>query len=155
MQRSRCPAQYLRPKRLPLLTIEMLEQLLQQLDSDPLGKHDRLMLKATLTFGFFGFLRVSKYTQTTRGRFDPRIHPTRKDVTWYSFCDQKIEDRSNRERYYIISVGYTYRASCPVMALQGYRATLAHRASCPVMALQGYFGNCTAPPRAPLFHWSE
>ena len=28
-----------------------------------------------------------------------------------------------------------------------------HRASCPVMALRAYFQNCTAPPRAALFHF--
>ncbi|KAL5463980.1 hypothetical protein EMCRGX_G032933 [Ephydatia muelleri] len=136
MQRSQGPA-HLRPKRLPL-TIGMLEQLLRLLNSDPLSNHDKLMLKAALTIGFFGFLRVSEYTLTTRGRFDPRLHPTRRDVTWVKeglhFLIKKSKtDQTGRGT--IISMGYT------------------HRASCPVMALRAYFQNCTAPPKAALFHF--
>ena len=44
----------------------MLKQLLKLLNSDPLSSHDKLMLKAALTFGFFGFLRVSEYTRTRK-----------------------------------------------------------------------------------------
>eukprot|EP00731_Ephydatia_muelleri_P033672 Em0035g9a len=136
MQRSQGPA-HLRPKRLPL-TIGMLKQLLKLLNSDPLSSHDKLMLKAALTFDFFGFLRVSEYTRTTRGRFDPRLHPTKSDVTWVKeglhFLIKKSKtDQTGRGT--MISMGYT------------------HRASCPVMALRAYFQNCTAPPRAALFHF--
>ncbi|KAL5515947.1 hypothetical protein EMCRGX_G001197 [Ephydatia muelleri] len=136
MQRSQGPA-HLRPKRL-LLTIGMLEQLLRLLNSDPLSSHDKLMLKAALTFVFFGFLRVSEYTRTTRGTFDPRLHPTRSDVTWVKeglhFLIKKSKtDQTGRGT--MISMGFT------------------HRASCPVMALRAYFQNCTAPPRAALFHF--
>ncbi|KAL5502707.1 hypothetical protein EMCRGX_G009522 [Ephydatia muelleri] len=69
------------PKRLPL-TIGMLEQLLQLLEADPLSRHDRVMLEAALTFGFFRFPRVSEYTLTNRGRFDHILHPTKSDITW-------------------------------------------------------------------------
>eukprot|EP00731_Ephydatia_muelleri_P017504 Em0010g602a len=136
MQRSQGPA-HLKPKRLPL-TVEMLEQLLRLLDSDPLSRHDRLMLKAALTFGFFGFLRVSEYTRNTSGRFEPRIHPTRNDVSWVKegihFLIKKTKtDQTGRGT--IISMSYT------------------HRTSCPVMALQADFGNCTAQPRVVLFHF--
>ncbi|KAL5515708.1 hypothetical protein EMCRGX_G000913 [Ephydatia muelleri] len=128
---------HLRPKRLPL-TIGILEQQLRLLNSDPLSSHDKLMLKAALTFGFFGFLRVSEYTRTTRGRFDPRLHPTRSNVTWVKeglhFLIKKSKTDQTR-RGTMISMGYT------------------HRASCPVMALRAYFENCTAPPRAALFHF--
>ena len=79
IQCSQGPA-HLRPKRLPL-TIGMLEQLLRLLEADPLRRHDKLMLKAALTFGFFGFLRVSEYTLTNRDRFDPTLHPTKNDIT--------------------------------------------------------------------------
>ena len=91
------------------------------------------MLKVALTFGFFGFLRVSEYTRNTRGRFDPRIHPTRSDVTWVKEGIKKSKtDQTGRGT--IISMGYT------------------HRTSCPVMALQAYFKHCTALPRVALFH---
>eukprot|EP00731_Ephydatia_muelleri_P017422 Em0010g520a len=136
MQRSQGPA-HLKPKRLPL-TVEMLEQLLRLLDSDPLSRHDRLMLKAALTFGFFGFLRVSEYTRNTRGRFEPRIHPTRNDVSWVKEGIHFLIKKSKTDqtgRGTIISMSYT------------------HRTSCPVMALQADFGNCTAQPRVVLFHF--
>ena len=102
IQRSQGPA-HLRPKRLPL-TIGMLEQLLRLLEADPLSRHDKLMLKAALTFGFFGFLRVSEYTLTNRGRFDPTLHPTKNDITWVKdgmhFLIKTVQDRSSWERYY-------------------------------------------------------
>ena len=136
MQRSQGPT-HLKPKRLPL-TVEMLEQLLRLLDSDPLSRHDRLMLKAALTFGFFGFLRVSEYTRNTRGRFEPRIHPTRNDVSWVKEGIHFLIKKSKTDqtgRGTIISMSYT------------------HRTSCPVMAQQADFGNCTAQPRVVLFHF--
>ena len=102
IQRSQGPA-HLRPKRLPL-TIGMLEQLLRLLEADPLSRHDKLMLKAALTFGFFGFLRVSEYTLTNRGRFDPTLHPTKNNITWVKdgmhFFIKTVQDRSSWERYY-------------------------------------------------------
>ena len=87
---------------------------------------------------FFGFLRVSEYTRITKGRFDPRLHPTRSDVTWVKeglhFLIKKSKtDQTGRGT--IISMGYI------------------HRASCPVMALRANFENCTAPPIAALFHF--
>ncbi|KAL5475231.1 hypothetical protein EMCRGX_G027306 [Ephydatia muelleri] len=51
------------------------------LDSDLPETHDRLMVKAALTLGFFGFLRVSEFTTKGRGTIDPKIHPTRRDIT--------------------------------------------------------------------------
>ena len=49
----------------------------------------------------------------------------------------KMSKTDQTGRGTIISMGYTHRTSCPVMALQAYM----------------YFGNCTAPPRAALFHF--
>ena len=136
IQRFQGPA-HLRPKRLPL-TIGMLEQLLRLLEADPLSRHDKLMLKAALTFGFFGFLRVSEYTLTNRGRFDPTLHPTKSDITWvkdglHFFIKKSKTDQVGRGT--TIAMGHT------------------HRASCPVVALQAYFEDCKAPPGSSLFHF--
>ena len=135
IQHSQGPA-HLRPKRLPL-TIGMLEQLLRLLEADPLSRHDKLMLKAALTFGFFGFLRVSEYTLTNRGRFDPTLHPTKSDITWvkdgmHFFIKKSKTDQVGRGT--TIAMDHT------------------HRASCPVVALQAYFEDCKAPPGSSLFH---
>ena len=121
MQHSQSPA-HLRPKRLPL-TIGMLEQLLRLLEDDPLRRHDKLMLNAALTFGFFGFLRVSEYTLTNRDRFDPTLHPTKSDITRVKdglhFFIKKSKAGQVR-RGTTIAMGHTHCASCPVVALQAY-----------------------------------
>eukprot|EP00731_Ephydatia_muelleri_P011300 Em0006g194a len=52
-----------------------------EVGGSPLKRHDRRMLRAALTLGFFGFLRVSEFTYKNQ-RFDPRYHPTRQDISW-------------------------------------------------------------------------
>ncbi|KAL5516552.1 hypothetical protein EMCRGX_G001913 [Ephydatia muelleri] len=64
IQRSQAPA-HLRPRRLPL-TNTMLDTMFGLLDTDSLGTHDRLMLKAALSHGFFGQLRVCEFIITSR-----------------------------------------------------------------------------------------
>ena len=64
IQRSQAPA-HLRPRRLPL-TNTMLDTMFGLLDTDSLGTHDRLMLKAALSHGFFGLLRVCEFIITSR-----------------------------------------------------------------------------------------
>ena len=68
------------PKRQPI-TNEMLGQILSQLDRDHKPSHDRLMLKAAITLGFFGLLRVSEFTVPNQHGFNPDQHLTTKDIT--------------------------------------------------------------------------
>eukprot|EP00731_Ephydatia_muelleri_P003126 Em0001g3126a len=49
----------------------MLGQMLRKLERAALKQHDCLMLRATLTLGFFGFLWVDKFTMKN-GSFNPR-----------------------------------------------------------------------------------
>ena len=95
MQHSQCPA-HLRPKRLPL-TVEMSGD---TRDRSP----EKARQRAALTFGFFGFLRVSKYTLATRGGFDPTPHEKRYHLgqEWCSFSHQEVNDRPNWTRCYHI-----------------------------------------------------
>ena len=58
------PATHLKPKRQPI-TNEMLGQMFSELDRDHKPSHDRLMLKAAITLGFFGLLRVIEFTVPT------------------------------------------------------------------------------------------
>ena len=60
------PAAHLKPKRQPI-TNEMLGQMLSQLDRDHKPSHDCMMLKAAVTLGFFGLLRVSEFTVPNMG----------------------------------------------------------------------------------------
>eukprot|EP00731_Ephydatia_muelleri_P003125 Em0001g3125a len=70
----------LRPTWLPL-TLAMLGQMLRRLERVALKQHDCLMLRATLTLVFFGFLWVDKFTMKN-GSFNPRFHPTMQDISW-------------------------------------------------------------------------
>eukprot|EP00731_Ephydatia_muelleri_P036471 Em0261g1a len=64
------PAAHLKPKRQPI-TNEMLGQMPSQLDRDHKPSHDCLMLKAAVTLGFFGLLRVSEFTVPNQHGFNP------------------------------------------------------------------------------------
>ena len=63
------PAAHLKPKRQPI-TNAMLGQMLSQLDRDHKPSHDRLMLKAAITLGFFGLLRVIEFTVPNQDGFN-------------------------------------------------------------------------------------
>ena len=76
------PAAHLKPKCQPI-TNEMLGQMLSQLDRDHRTTHDHLMLKATITLGFFGLLRVSVFTVPNQHGFNPDQHLTTKDITMH------------------------------------------------------------------------
>ena len=74
------PVAHLKPKRQPI-TNEMLGQMLSQLDRDHKPSHDRLVLKATITLGFFGLLRFSEFTVPNQHGFNPDQHLNAKDIT--------------------------------------------------------------------------
>ena len=76
------PAAHLKSKCQPI-TNEMLGQMLSQLDRDHRTTHDHLMLKATITLGFFGLLRVSVFTVPNQHGFNPDQHLTTKDITMH------------------------------------------------------------------------
>eukprot|EP00731_Ephydatia_muelleri_P000990 Em0001g990a len=101
-------------------TTTYLVQMLGLLDSDHLQTHDRLMVKAALTIGF---LRVSEFTTPGRGKFNPRTHPTRQEITRSEnsllFLIKKSKtDQAGRGT--TISVGSTGGATCPVSAMEVY-----------------------------------
>ena len=74
------PAAHLKPKRQPI-TNEMLGQMPSPLDRDHKPSHHRLMLKAAITLGFFGLLRVSEFTVPNQHGFNPDQHLSTKDIT--------------------------------------------------------------------------
>ena len=114
---------HLRPTRLPL-TPDMLGHMLPRLKNGPQGKHDHLMLRAALTLGFFGFLRVSEFTLRDQ-RFDPRLHPTMRDINWSSEGMQFFIKRSKTDQVgkgTTICIGRTEsRHTCAVAAMEAYR----------------------------------
>ena len=99
------------------------------------------MLRAALTLGFFGFLRVSEFTLKNR-RFDPRYHPTRQDISWtgegmHFFIKRSKTDQMGKGT--TICIGRT----------EG-------RHTCPVAAMEAYRGCCRCPIQSsPLFHFRD
>ena len=74
------PAAHLKPKR-QLVTNKMLGQMLSELDRGHKPSHDRLMLKAAITLGYFGLLRVSEFTVPNQHGFNHDQHLIAKDIT--------------------------------------------------------------------------
>ena len=99
------PAAHLKPKCQPI-TNEMLGQMLSQLDRDHKPSHHRLMLKAAITLGIFGLLRVSEFTVPNQHGFNPDQHLTTKDIQRGESCQ--------------IIVGWTHIKCCPHFAMQRY-----------------------------------
>ena len=132
---------HLKPTRLPL-TVEMLGHMLQRLEAAPLKRHDCRMLRAALTLGFFGFLRVSEFILKNR-RFDPRYHPTRQDISWtgegmHFFIKRSKTDQMGKGT--TICIGRTEgRHMCPVAAMEACRGCCR----CPIQS---------SPP-LPLQRW--
>ena len=87
---------------------------------DALGlDSDFLETNAARTLRFFGFLRVSEFTTSGRGTFDPRIHPTKQDITWSKngllfFIKNSKTDQAGVGT--TILVGRTRGETCPVSA---------------------------------------
>ncbi|KAL5509651.1 hypothetical protein EMCRGX_G005051 [Ephydatia muelleri] len=86
------PAAHLKPKRQPI-TNEMLGQMLSELDRDHKPSHDRLMLKAAITLGFFSLLRVSEFTVPNQHGFNPDQHLTAKDITMQKLASEVLHLR--------------------------------------------------------------
>eukprot|EP00731_Ephydatia_muelleri_P034270 Em0053g16a len=66
---------------LPVAVVALTEIRTSERDHKP--SHDRLMLKATITLGFFGLLRVSEFTVPNQHGFNPDQLLTAKDITMH------------------------------------------------------------------------
>ncbi|KAL5509601.1 hypothetical protein EMCRGX_G004995 [Ephydatia muelleri] len=101
------PAAHLKPKRQPI-TNEMLGQMLSQLDRDHKPSHDRSVLKATITLGFFGLLRFSELTVPNQHGFNPDQHLNAKDITMRKDSMVVVIKKSKtdqRGENYLINIG--------------------------------------------------
>ena len=64
------------------------------------------MLRAALTLGFFGFLKVREFTVKYRS-FDPRFHPTRWE---HALLHQAVQDRPGGQGYHHLHCVYQGQA---------------------------------------------
>ena len=126
---------HLKPKRQPI-TNEMLGQMLSQLDRDDKPSHNRLMLKAAITLGFFSLLRVSKFTVPNQHGFNPDQHLTTKDITMRKDSMVVVIKKSKTDQK---------GESCQINIGQ------THTTCCPHIAMQRYLGQVTRSARKPLF----
>ncbi|KAL5517936.1 hypothetical protein EMCRGX_G003583 [Ephydatia muelleri] len=107
--------------------------------------HDRRMLRAALTLGFFGFLRVSEFTLKNRG-LTLRYHPTRQDISWTG-C-KRIEGM-----HFFIKRSKTDQMGKGTTICIG---RTEGRHTCPVAAMEAYRGCCRCPIQSsPLFHFRD
>eukprot|EP00731_Ephydatia_muelleri_P011199 Em0006g93a len=114
---------------------------LPRLEAAPLKRHDRRMLRAALTLGFFGFLRVSEITYKNR-RFDPRYHPTRQDISW-----------TGEGMHFFIKLSKTDQMGKGTTICIG---RTEGRHTCPMAAMEAYRGCCRCPIQSsPLFHFRD
>ena len=127
------PAAHLKPKRQPI-TNEMLEQMLQQLDRDHKPSHDRLMLKAAITLGFFGLLRVIEFTVPNQHGFNLDQHLTAKDITMRKDSMVVVIKKwkaDQRGESCLINIGQTHTKCCPQFAMQRYLRQVTRSAKQP------------------------
>eukprot|EP00731_Ephydatia_muelleri_P028758 Em0020g402a len=138
-RRTFLPAAHLKPKRQPI-TNEMLGQMLSQLDRDDKPSHDRLMLKAAITLGFFGLLRVSEFTVPNQHGFNPDQHLTTKDITMRKNSMRYLGQvtRSARKPLFLFESGTALRLvlhhlirRCNIYSLRIGAATAAARSGLP------------------------
>eukprot|EP00731_Ephydatia_muelleri_P003450 Em0001g3450a len=117
----------------------------ERLKAAPLKRHDRRMLRAALTLGFFGFLRVSEFTFKNRG-LTLRYHPTRQDISWTG-C-KRIEGM-----HFFIKRSKTDQMGKGTTICIG---RTEGRHTCPVAAMEAYRGCCRCPIQSsPLFHFRD
>ena len=104
--------------------------------------HDRLMLKAALTLGFFGLLRVSEFTTTSRRAFDPKTHLTRQDIAW---------TKGNTSIFFIKRSKTDKAGKGTTISVVGCTGGK----TCPVVTMQAYLNHCRASKHAALFHFQS
>ena len=129
------PAAHLKPKHQPI-TNEMLGQMLSELDRDHKPSHDRLMLKAAITLGFFGLLRVSEFTLPNQHGFNPDQHLTAKDITMGKDSMVVVIKKLKTDQRW---------ESCQMNISQ------THTKCYPHLAMQRYLDQVTRPARNPIF----
>ena len=123
------PAAHLKPKRQPI-TNNILGQMLSQLDRTA---HDRLMLKAAITLGFFSLLRVSKFTVENQHGFNPEQHLTMEDITVVTIKRSKTDQKGEGCQ---IHIGQTHTKCCPHLAMQRYLGQVTQSARKPLFRFQ-------------------
>ena len=128
------PAAHLKPKRLPI-TNKMLGQMLSRLDRDHRSAHDRLMLKAAITLGFFGLLRVSEFTVANQHGLNPERNLTIEDITMLKesmVVTIKRSKTDQRGEGCQIHIGQTHNKCCPHLAMQRYLGQMTQSAGKPL-----------------------
>ncbi|KAL5509610.1 hypothetical protein EMCRGX_G005004 [Ephydatia muelleri] len=101
--------------------------------------HDRLMLKATITLGFFGLLRVSEFTVPNQHGFNPDQLLTAKDITMHKDSMIVVIKKSKtdqRGESCQINIGQTHTKCCPHLAIQRYLGQVTRFAKKPLFQFE-------------------
>lgn len=127
-----------KPKRLPI-TLPLLKILKNGLRSTSFPRADQLMLWASFTTAFFGFLRASEFCSITQSTYLPSSTLLVEDVTILPSVILVHLKTSKTDPY---REGHTIR-----LARSG-------KSVCPYIALHNHLINCSTPTQ-PLFHFSD
>ncbi|XP_070556635.1 uncharacterized protein [Ptychodera flava] len=112
-----------RRPRLPI-TINVLRHLKESLRSwEGLCDHDKVMLWASFTLAFFGFLRVSEFTAAGPLQFDPATTLLVQDIVLSSVLEMRLKSSKTDpyRRGYVLRIAPTGTSVCAVNAFAKYR----------------------------------
>ncbi|XP_070555019.1 uncharacterized protein [Ptychodera flava] len=112
-----------RRPRLPI-TISVLRHLKESLRSwEGLCDHDKVMLWASFTLAFFGFLRVSEFTAAGPLQFDPATTLLAQDIVLSSVLEVRLKSSKTDlyRRGYVLRIAPTGTSVCVVNAFAKYR----------------------------------
>ena len=111
-------------------------QMHSQLDRDHKLSHNHLMLKAAITLGFFGLLRVSEFTVPNQHGFNPDQHLTTKDITMRMVVVITKSKTDKRGESCQINIGRTHPMCCPHLAMQRNLAQVTRPARKPLFLFE-------------------
>ena len=125
------------------ITLTHLSIFYRLLHSRAVPLHDELMLWATVSLAFFGFLRIGEMTRSIP--FNPSTHLTKSDITFHLIgaCQSQymqVKIKASKKDPFRLTVTITIGGNGSMY--------------CPVKAIKGYLSKCTNPS-GPLFCYSN
>ena len=126
-------------QRLPI-TVQVLKALKTVLHNSPqLTYHDKRMLWAAFAMAFYGFLRAGELRPKTVNSFDSATTLLWSDVTTTATALMLHIRASKTDPFHhgcTITIGATATSTCPLNAVQPYRAIHQHQPSSPAFTFQ-------------------
>ena len=117
----------------------IMKSLKEALRSASFNEHDKLMIWASFTTAFFGFLRSSEFCAHSKATFDPRSTPL-------------VSDVSSESGLFILEIKVS--KADPFRLGHAIRLAPSGKSVCPVRALEKHLKSCQDSSK-PLFMFSD